>query len=213
MVTPVNAITIRGTSYLLAWVGGDDAHLVKTVGAGEPSRAIAQRDHGASLNHAYSESELTSPRWSMRTLCGRNHWCMAATEAGREYQLPQSWDDSAVYAPTCRQCLRILDLPFADREPDDRLQWNVIRCVEELELWGSFVVDGVPLEQMTLLRDRVRAEARRRRWQFTSRVWDQRLMGVSENSVERQRKKVVDHDADERMRGTERPKPSWHFSW
>jgi hypothetical protein len=208
-----NTIVIHEHSYLLAWVGGSAAHLVAGARPEEPARSIGDSEPSAS-NLTFAERELAGACWSLRTLCGRDGWSMCPTDASDATREP-------AYAPSCRRCLRLLDALFDQPEPDDRLPWNVIRCIEELEQWGCFMIDDVPLLQMTLLRDRVRAEARRRGWQFTSRASDQRLIGASENSLSPARRDIVERDARERMSGIGadatdapgQPRPSWTFRW
>lgn len=216
MATAANTITVHQRPYLLARVGAA-AHLVAEAGAAEPRRAIAAHNGHARLNSAYDEADLVDARWRASTLCGRPDWFMAPTEVGSAYELAWLGDGEPVYAPTCRQCLRILDHQFAPPDADDRLPWNVIRCVEELERWGCFMIDGVPPEQMDLLRDRVRTECRRRGWRFQSSAMDRRLNATSENSLSAERRALVDRDAWERMGMVESevrpPRPSWQFGW
>lgn len=216
MKPSANIIVIHDHSYLLAWVGGGAAHLVTGAGPDEPARSILDSDHTASTL-TYAERELAGACWSTRTICGRHGWTMCPAEPGGASD-PWSANQEPVFAPSCKQCLRVLDRQFDKPEPDDRLPWNVIRCIEELEQWGCFMIDDVPSEQMTLLRDRVRAEARRRGWQFTSKASDQRLIGVSENSLTPERQDVVEQDSRERMDGVASdgpapPSPSWRFGW
>jgi hypothetical protein len=53
-------------------------------------------------------------------------------------------------------CLRILDREFAKPVPDERLAWNVIRAVDELEQWGPRGCERRPAEQAELLRASIR---------------------------------------------------------
>lgn len=217
MTAPVNTITTRGARYLLAWVSGAAVHLVAESGAGEKARSIVDDDGGARLNAAYAEGELREPGWHLRTMCGCDAWSMCPTDAGPAFE-PSPYDAQLAYAPSCKRCLRILDGQFPSPEPDDLLPWNVVRCVEELEQWGCFVIDRVPSEQMGLLRGMVRAEARRRGWLFTSTAQDDRLIGASENSLSPERRRLVELDARERLEGLGvggplPPRPSWQISW
>ena len=128
------------------------------------------------------------------------------------------YDAQPVYAPSCKRCLRILDGQFPAPEPDDLLPWNVLRCIDELEQWGCFVIDNVPFEQMRLLRARVRAQARRRGWQFASTAHDDRLMGASENSLSPEPRRLVELDSRQRLGGLAAggpppPRPSWQLRW
>lgn len=151
---PLNTIDIDGHgTYLLAWsgLGGEADHLVAEVGTDEEARPAAHPGEPyPELNPAYDAAELTRPRWSERTLCGRRQWIMCPTDAGRAYESPYNGREPAVVAPSCRSCLRILDRRFPPPAADDRLAWNAARCLEELGNWGSFVVYGVPGDQVRL---------------------------------------------------------------
>jgi hypothetical protein len=213
---PANTIVVHGRSYVLAWVGLHAAHLVPEAAPGGPARAIAGRDEGR-LNPAYDAAALSAPLWSMRTLCGRDGWFMCPGDAGRAHESPWNGQEEAVLVPTCRRCLELLDRQFAEPEADDRLAWNVARCMQELEQWGSVVIDGVPGQQMTLLRGRLRAEARRRGWKFTSSTAEDRLVAMSANSLSPERRAAVERDALERLHrpatGLPLPPPSWRLAW
>lgn len=216
MKRSANIIVIHERGYLLAWVGGGAAHLVAGGRPDEPARSILDSDHtGSTLT--YAERELAGACWSMRTICGRDGWTMCPTEPDGARD-PWPANQEPVFAPSCKQCLRVLDQQFDKPKPDDRLPWNVIRCVEELAQWGCFMIDNVPLEQMTLLRDQVRSQARKRGWQFTSKASDQRLIGVSENSLAPERRDAVEQDTRERMSGIASgaeasSTPSWRLRW
>ena len=79
------------------------------------------------------------------------------------------------------------------------------------------MIDGVPAEQMELLRDQVRTECRRRGWRFQSSAVDRRLYATSENSLSADRRALVDRDSWERIRMVDSevrpPRPSWQFGW
>lgn len=211
-----NTIAIQGQDYVLAWVGGHAAHLVAKAKVGGTSRTLVG-DARSELNPAYEAAALMDPTWSVRTLCGRDGWFMCPTDAGRAFQSPWNGQEQSVAAPTCRRCLRILDNCFPEAEPDERLAWNVARAVEELELWGSFGVRGVPGDQTELLRKGVRAEARRRGWKFSSSVVGGVLIGSSENSLTPQQRDAVTREAMQRMdaiaNDVQLPQPSWRFDW
>ena len=99
----------------------------------------------------------------------------------------------AVHAPRCKACLRILDREFAQPVPDERLAWNVIRAVEELEQWGCIHIVGVPAEQAELLRTSVRAKARMRGWRFHSMVAEGQLIASGEHALSPERREFVMH--------------------
>jgi hypothetical protein len=206
-----NIITIHGRDYVLAWVGAYAAHLVAQAGPGAPCRPILAHA-GAVLNPRYEPGPLTDAAWSPRTLCGRDEWFMCPTEAGRAFESMWNGREEAVLAPTCKACLRILDREFAKPVPDERLAWNVIRAVEELEQWGSVHIHGVPAEQAELLRTSVRAQARKRGWKFQSMAADGQLIASCENALSPERREFVIRDSMQRMRvrgSGQPPEPSW----
>ncbi len=209
-----NTIAIHGEDYLLAWVG-NAAHLVSRADDGQ-GRPIV--DHfGAMLNPAYEPTKLTEATWSQRTLCGRDEWVMCATEAGRGFESIWNGREAAVVAPTCKRCLRILDKQFPPPPPDQRLDGNVMRAVEELEQWGCLHVWGVPGEQIEVFRKSLRAQARLRGWRFQSSVFDGQLVVSCPNALSPERDEFVTRESMERMRrmnsDQELPPPSWRFAW
>ncbi len=214
--TPPNTIAIQGRDYVLVSVGATAAHLVARAGPADPDRPIVGHAD-AVLNPAYDPKELSDPSWSPRTLCGQEDWFMCPTEAGRAYETMWNSREEAVGAPSCRRCLGILDKQFPTPLPDDRLGWNVIRCVEELEQWGSIHIRGVPADQAELLRKAVRSEARKRGWVFVSSLGDGQLIVSCENALSPQRRKFVMADSMQRMHtinsGVQLPQPSWRLDW
>lgn len=172
---------------------------------------------GAELNPAYDATELTNAAWSPRTLCGRDGWIMCPTEADRAFLSIRNGREDAVVAPTCKRCLATLDKQFAQPAPDDRLGWNVIRAMEQLQEWGSVHVLGVPADQAELLRKRLRAEGRQRGWKFHSTVGDGQLIAASEDALSAEQRERVMTDSMMRMRAlnsdAQLDPPSWRFVW
>jgi hypothetical protein len=217
---PINTITIHGQHYLLAQLGSATTHLVGELEPDAPSRPIVDRGY-LPINPAFDKKQLRSPKWQIRTLCGRTDWRMAATDAGGAELV--GWEEEAVFSPNCRQCLRVLDRQFKAAEPSEQLTQNVERGIRELELWGTFMIDGIPPDQMEFLRQRVRKECRKRGWKVQSFTRDGRLVWVSENSRLPERDAFVAADARHRMETafsrrlsgeeTQFEEPSWHFRW
>jgi hypothetical protein len=220
-MAPLNTITIHDRRYLLAGVGiGEAVHLVtETEGANAVAIAPIDRDEwdARPLNPAYDEAELRAEQWAPRTLCGRDGWGMAPTAAGRVHVSPAyifDEDDTEV-APSCQRCLKLLDRQFPESEPDDQLAAMVSRCVRELSLWNSLLIEDVPVTQMELLRKGIRAECRKRGWVLQTTVQDRRLFAITEGAVTPERQVFIDADARRRMNsepGTI-PRGSWHFTW
>ena len=212
----LNTITIHGRSYVLAWVGASAAHLVAEAGAEGPARPIMSHA-GAEPNPAYDPAELTNASWATRTLCGRGEWIMCPTEAGRAFLSMWNGRDDAVLAPSCKRCLAILDKQFAEPAPAERLGWNVIRAIEQLQECGCVHVVGVPADQAELLRKRLRAEARQRGWKFQSTVGAGFLIAVSEDALSAEQRAVVMAESMQRIQvlnsGAHLCEPSWRFPW
>jgi hypothetical protein len=212
----LNTITIHGRSYVLAWVGANAAHLVAEAGAEGPARPIMSHA-GAEPNPAYDPGELTNASWATRTLCGRRDWIMCPTEAGRAFVSMWNGREDAVLAPSCKRCLAILDKQFAEPAPAERLGWNVIRAMEQLQEWGCVHVLGVPADQAELLRKRLRAQARQRGWKFQSTVSDGQLIAASEDALSAEQWAVVVADSMQRIQalnnGAQLGEPSWRFPW
>lgn len=212
----LNTITIHGRSYVLAWVGANAAHLVAEAGAGDPARPIMSHA-GAEPNPSYDPGELTNASWATTTLCGRGDWIMCPTEAGRAFLSMWNGREDAVLAPSCKRCLAILDKQFAEPVPAERLGWNVIRAMEQLQEWGCVQVLGVPADQAELLRKRLRVEARHRGWKFLSRVGDGYLIVASEDALSPERRELVMAESMQRIHavnsGAQLGQPSWRFAW
>lgn len=211
-----NTITIHGRSYVLAWVGGSAAHLVAEPGDGDPARPIMSHA-GAEPNPAYDPDELTNASWATRTLCGRGERIMCPTEAGRAFVSMWNGREDAVLAPSWKRCLAILDKQFAEPAPAERLGWNVIRAMEQLQEWGCVHVLGVPAYQAELLRKRLRTQARQRGWKFQSTVSDGQLIAASEDALSAEQWAVVVADSMQRIQalnnGAQLGEPSWRFPW
>lgn len=211
-----NKITVHGRIYVLAWVGANAVHLVAEAGAEGAVRPIMNHA-GAEPNPAYDPDELTNASWATRTLCGRGEWIMCPTEAGRAFVSMSNGREDAVVAPSCKRCLTILDKQFAEPAPAERLGWNVIRAMEQLQEWGCVHILGVPADQAELLRRRLRAQARQRGWKFQSTVSDGQLIAASEDALSAEQWAAVMADSMQRIHalnsGAQLGEPSWRFPW
>lgn len=152
-----NAITIAETEYLLA--GGNETHLVaETSDAGQGRPAISSHRFEAkeAWQSAYAIEELQEPRWSPKTICGRDWQSMELGDG-------PTWDLSRepVYAPSCRSCLRIASRGLSSRPPDDRIPLVAALAVQEVVETSFARVDGVPGDQAEALRAAIRKELRR----------------------------------------------------
>lgn len=171
-----NAIVIDGTPMLLTITGGGVAvHLAAAAGPGReagpgggaaaagPGREAVDDLHfgdrydGEPLT-GYDRAALTEPRWSPRTLCGREWAVMAGGDGG-----PVGRHGEVAYAPTCRRCLALIDRHFPPPTPDSRLAL-VARLAADtvVEQRGFAEIHGVPGDQEPELRRTVRALIRER---------------------------------------------------
>lgn len=122
-------------------------HYYKDSGGGTPA-----------LKHNYNKGDLLEPRWSEKTLCGRQWVSMASGEGG----LLHEFDRAEVYAPTCKRCLALMDKLFPAPTPDDRLAL-VAQVVADLVLEHGYAeIQAVPGDQHTALRAKVRSAVRER---------------------------------------------------
>jgi hypothetical protein len=211
-----NTIVIRERPYLLTELSGSAVHLTPAADPGEPARSIAH-EIAVLRNPAYDARALIRRYWSLRTLCGRRDWRMAPTEAGSAVVV--AWRVEAAFAPTCHSCLRIVGRDLNGTQPDDRLGWNVVRCVEAIAEHGCVMVYDVPGDQMDHLRRRVRTEARSLRWRFQSVVIDNRLYCHSETARRPERQEALARERMEMIMSSldadavvERD-PPWRFPW
>jgi hypothetical protein len=211
-----NTIVIRERPYLLTELSGSAVHLTPAAEPGGPARSIAG-DIGNLRNPAYDARALTYRHWSLQTLCGRRDWGMAPTEAGSAVVV--TWRVEAAFAPTCGHCLRIVGRELDGTDPDDRLAWNVVRCVEAIAEHGCVMVCDVPGDQMDHLRRRVRTEARTLGWRFQSVVIDNRLYCHSETALGPERQEALARERMEMIMSSLNADavvdadPPWRFPW
>jgi hypothetical protein len=154
----VNTITIENEALLLAG-GGDATHLVAECQDQDMARPAVepwQWEVAEGWQASYDRSELESPRWSQRTLCGRD-WSRMESADGPGFS---PWSEP-VYAPNCRSCLRIVSNRLESCPPDDRIPLVASVVLQEVMEHGHSRVDGVPGDQAEALRVAIRGEMRR----------------------------------------------------
>ena len=111
--------------------------------------------------------ELLDNRWSPVALCGRAWTVMAddfADHTGRVVARPE--------APTCRQCLAVIDKAFPTPVPDSRIGVLAELAATAVNEHGTAEIVGVPGDQMNALRRAIRAELRQR-FGFSTRTFTQ----------------------------------------
>ena len=162
----VNAIDVGGKTLLLTETGGGTAvHLTAESATAEPGQGAVpdyyfEESGGGTpaLKHNYDQAALVEPRWSEKTLCGRQWVSMASGEGGLLHQ----FDQQEAFAPTCKRCLSLMDNLFPAPTPDGRLGL-VVRVVADLVLeYGYAEIRAVPGDQQAALRAQVRAAVRKR---------------------------------------------------
>ena len=156
MGTPrdLNVIAIGEREFLLAVGGGEAIHLAREAGSDEEGRDAVPDHYLADFERVYDSTRLTTPRWLETTLCGRQ-WILMASGEDTE-------DDEAVFAPTCRRCLAIMDKLFPAPELDPRFPLVVQVVSDTVIEHGAAEILGVPGDHQAALRKEVRAAVRKR---------------------------------------------------
>jgi len=155
MVTQdLNVIRVRDSEFLLTEGGGQAIHLTREAGPGEEGVAAVPDHYLHDLEAWYDRAALENPRWLETTLCGRQWILMASGE--------DTQDTDAVFAPTCRRCLALMDklFPRPPMHPSFPIVVQVI--ADTLCEYGAADIFGVPGDQQAALRREVRAAVRKR---------------------------------------------------
>lgn len=150
----LNVIRVGGREFLLTVGGGEAVHLAREAGDDEESVAAALDPCLGDLAAAYDGAALEELRWLGTTLCGRRWILMASGE--------DSADGEAVFAPTCRRCLALMDKLFPEPVRDPRFPLVVQVLTETVVEYGTAEILGVPGDQQAALRGEVRAAVRKR---------------------------------------------------
>jgi len=156
-----NTIDVNGITMLLTDGGGGNAvHLTRLADPGTTGRG-ALYDFYLDDKHLqdmptranYDRDALLDPRWSNKTLCGRQ-WVMMIGGDGCSVS---QWDaDETAFAPTCRRCLAAMDKLFPPPAPDPRLP-VIARVVADLIIEHGFAeVHHIPGDQVETLRKQIR---------------------------------------------------------
>jgi|GEM_PF-1426531 len=160
----VNAIDVGGAQMLLTVTGGGDAiHLARTA-ASSPGRSAvpdfyfdtSRRWYSAAVA-TYTAAELLARRWAETTLCGEVWAVMAGGEGG-----PLREDGEVAFAPTCRRCLALIDRYYPKPTADRRFSLVAQLAADVVCEQGFAEVRGVPGDQQTELRKRIRKLVRDR---------------------------------------------------
>lgn len=150
----LNVIRVAGKEFLLTQGGGEAIHLTREAREEEEGVAAAPDHYLDDLDVAYDSAALEDPRWLETTLCGRQWITMASGE--------DSQDDEAVFAPTCRRCLALMDKLFPEPALDRRFPLVVQVVTDTVIEYGTAEILGVPGDHQAALRREVRSAVRKR---------------------------------------------------
>jgi hypothetical protein len=150
----LNVIPVGDRELLLTVGGGEAIHLTRAAGDDEVALAAVPDHYLDDLTAAFDRDALEDPRWLETTLCGRQWILMASDEDGE--------DDEAVFVPTCRRCLSIMDKLFPAPKRDERFEMIVQVITDMVAEHGFAEMWDVPGDQQTALRNAVRTAVRKR---------------------------------------------------
>jgi hypothetical protein len=153
-----NVIEVGGVPMLLTVTGGSAVHLAVEAQppvegrAAVPERLLrSKKPDRVQLLARYDRATLAEPRWSPATLCGREWSMMIGGDGGSVSPFEET-----AFAPTCRQCMAVVDRQFPKPAADDRLALVARLAADQVLERGHVEVHNVPAEQRELLRAAVR---------------------------------------------------------
>jgi hypothetical protein len=150
----LNVIRIGDSEFLLTEGGGQAIHLTRRASEDGVMVAAVPDYYLDELEKAYDREALDDPRWHETTLCGRQ-WVAMASGA-------DSQGGRAVFAPTCRRCLAIMDKLFPEPQLNDRFSLIVQFVTDTILVHGTAEILGVPGDHQSALRKEVRAVVKQR---------------------------------------------------
>jgi hypothetical protein len=150
----LNVIRVGDKELLLTLGGGQAIHLTREASEEEEGVAAAPDHYLDDLEATYDKAALENPRWLETTLCGRR-WILMASGEDTEH-------DEAVFAPTCRRCLALMDKHFPQPTLDSRFPVVVQVVTDTIVEYGDAEILSVPGDQQAALRKEVRAAVRKR---------------------------------------------------
>lgn len=150
----LNVIRVVDKELLLTKGGGQAVHLTHEASEGEEGVGAAPDHYLDDLAAAYDKAALQNPRWLATTLCGRKWILMTSGE--------DTHDRNAVFAPTCRRCLALMDKLFPQPTLHSRFPVIVQVVADTVIEYGNAEIFDVPGDQQAALRKEVRAAVRKR---------------------------------------------------
>ena len=151
----LNVIEVDGKQFLLTATAGDAIHLTRAADREESGQAAVPAHYLEDFERTYDMAAILEPKWSEKTLCGRQWILMEGDRDGDE-------EGEARYAPSCRRCLALLDPLFPAPKLDDRFPL-IVRIIADTVLeHGTAEIFDVPGDHQAALRREVRAEVKKR---------------------------------------------------
>lgn len=208
MSSRLNALNVADRSMLLTRTAtGTAIHLAAEATATD---ARAATPDGIDRSRNEPADELLDDRWSPVALCGRAWTVMAddfADDTGRVVARPE--------APTCRQCLAVIDKAFPTPIPDSRIGVLAELAATAVNEHGTAEIVAVPGDQMNSLRRSIRAQLRQR-FGFSTRTFTQDGLLVASSPETRHlieqtaASAMTDLDLEDR---TKIDDSDWRFHW
>jgi hypothetical protein len=208
MSSRLNALHVADQPMLLTRTATGTAIHLATEAATTDARA-AKPDR-VNRSRGTPADELLDTRWSPVALCGRPWTVMAddfADHTGRVVERPE--------APTCRQCLAVIDKAFPTPVPDSRIGVLADLAATAVNDHGTAEIVGVPGDQMNALRGAIRTELRQR-FGFCTRTFTQDGLLVVSSPETRHLieqtavRAMADLDLDDRTKVDD---SGWRFHW
>lgn len=208
MSSRLNALNVADRSMLLTRTAtGTAIHLAAEATATD---AQAATPDGIDRSRNEPPDELFDDRWSPVALCGRPWTVMAdefADHTGRITARPE--------APTCRQCLAVIDKAFPTPIPDSRIGVLADLAATAVNDHGTAEIVGVPGDQINALRHAIRAQLRQR-FEFATRTFTQDGLLVASSPETRHlieqtaARAMADLDLGDRSKVDD---SDWRFNW
>ncbi len=208
MSSRLNSLNVADQPMLLTRTAtGTAIHLAAELAATD---ARATTPNGVDHSRKEPADELLDNRWSPVALCGRRWTVMAddfADHTGQIVARPE--------APTCRQCLAVIDKAFPTPVPDSRIGVLADLAATAVHEHGTAEIVGVPGDQMNALRSAVRAELRQR-FGYSTRTFTQDGLLVASSPETRHlieqtaARAMADLDLEDRTKVDD---SDWRFHW
>lgn len=208
MSSPLNALNVADQLMLLTRTAtGTAIHLTAEATATDARAATPDR---VDRSRQEPDDALLDTRWSPVSLCGRSWTVMAddfADHTGRFV--------ARAKAPTCRQCLAVIDKAFPTPVPDGRIGVLAALAAAAVNDHGTAEIVGAPGDQMNALRRAIRTELRQR-FGFSTRTFTQDGLLVASSPETRHLieqtavRAIADLDLDSRTKVDD---SDWRFHW